>query len=131
MQAIKRKKVKSSINISNINLRAHCVVIAALFALSVILAHGLHNVEPRLLGYTCKNNARHPCELCPPGFFCTDKKSMFPCGSVDVFCPRGSFKPTPVQHGYYSIGVDDETKRDQQICEAGFIWYVLLHVYGI
>lgn len=60
--------------------------------------------------------------------FITLKKYLFfpfsielKCGDVNFYCPRGSFFPTPVTSGFYSIGgnPDNQTRRDQAICPLG------------
>lgn len=43
--------------------------------------------------------------LCDPGYFCppgSTSARAHPCGSGDLFCPRGSAFPTPVDTGHYT-----------------------------
>jgi len=86
------------------------------------LTSGLHVEESvTLRGYVCHSNRVHqPCELCPKGFFCSDKETIQPCGNNNVYCPLGSISPKNVTEGYYSIGDEEDKRYSQQICEAGF-----------
>lgn len=92
-------------------------VIAALLTKS----YGLHNDETPLRGYHCKSDAQHPCDLCPEGFYCIDKSTLKKCGSVDVYCPKGSVRPTPVSEGYFTTDVEgrEDQRVNQSICETG------------
>ena len=86
------------------------------------LSSGLHVEESvALRRYVCHSNRVHqPCELCPKGFFCSDKETIQPCGNNNVYCPLGSISPKNVTDGYYSIGDEEDKRYTQQICEAGF-----------
>ncbi len=83
------------------------------------LAKGAHNEPVPLLGYSCKDSAQKPCDLCEEGFYCDGKYSKHPCGGPDVFCPLGSYKPTLVERGYYSVGGTNETRFNQKMCTPG------------
>jgi len=68
-------------------------------------------------GFFCENGTRFPCPkgyfglkaggnnvhcdgTCPPGFYCTEATIIpRPCGSVDLFCPEGSYSPRFVSEG--------------------------------
>ena len=41
------------------------------------------------------------------------------CGSVAYFCPTGSFKPSLVGVGHYSIGGTATTRTSESICKPG------------
>ena len=69
------------------------------------------------------------CIECSPGHFCTshpggasDYHKQNECGSVNVFCPAGSSKPTAVRSGYYTIGGDyrNTTRSAEVECEPSF-----------
>ncbi len=76
-------------------------------------------------GHFCVGGMRYPCSpgrygaseglhseqcsgLCSAGFYCPDSATVTnkaaECGSSAVFCPPGSFEPTPVPRGTYSVG---------------------------
>ena len=45
--------------------------------------------------------------LCQPGYYCVlgeTRRNEHPCGGPDVYCPEGSYEPTPVSIGYYTTG---------------------------
>ena len=75
---------------------------------------------PPLQGYSCKENAQRPCELCEPGFYCPSKFQKIPCGAAYLFCELGSISPAQVTDGYYTINGDEEHRSDETICPAGF-----------
>ena len=69
------------------------------------------------------------CQPCEEGHWCTSypgppstSAKQHECGSVDLYCPEGSHKPTNVSMGFYSIGGDSRntTRVGQKKCEAGY-----------
>jgi hypothetical protein len=57
-----------------------------------------------------------PCtQLCTPGYVCaagSTSPAPRPCGSFEVYCPKGTGEPLPVPAGFYSWGgLDDGTTR--------------------
>lgn len=114
-------------------------------------------------GFYCDGESMHPCPpgrygaksgsnsprcdgKCDAGYYCTGAFDSFtqlfvgsvtpqehPCGNVGVYCPAGSFEPTPVRDGYYTTGRDaalvaagaslavtNATRTGEKICEPGF-----------
>ena len=60
--------------------------------------------------------------LCDPGHYCnsaSDSQRQYKCGGSAVFCPAGSFRPTPVSVGYYTTSGEVFTRANQSICEPG------------
>ena len=62
--------------------------------------------------------------LCLHGYLCprgTVSPRSHDCGNSSVFCPTGSYVPTPVSPGYYSgpIYVDPKNHFQQWICPVG------------
>ena len=60
---------------------------------------------------------------CHPGYFCKEgahsgKESK--CGATGLYCPEGSFEPTPVTSGYWTISGGPLTRANQSICPAGY-----------
>ena len=67
-------------------------------------------------------DAGHYCELNSPS------SRQYKCGGSDRFCPSGSYAPTPVSEGYYTVGggpgLNDEsgsalTRHSQKECPQG------------
>ena len=61
--------------------------------------------------------------LCKEGYYCEEGSITMThkeCGGIDVYCPRGSVTPTPVDEGYYTVGPTSTTRTHQLICEAGY-----------
>lgn len=70
---------------------------------------------------------------CSPGYYCSQGSTVstpVACGSVDLFCPRGSALPSAVTAGYYTVGAlsvrnatqdpaDATTRVDEVPCEPG------------
>lgn len=49
---------------------------------------------------------------CEEGYYCEEGSTsprQFSCSDSSVYCPRGSYEPTTVPNGYYSIGRNDST----------------------
>mmetsp|Transcript_19575 Transcript_19575/g.32190 ORF Transcript_19575/g.32190 Transcript_19575/m.32190 type:complete len:581 (-) Transcript_19575:642-2384(-) len=42
------------------------------------------------------------------------------CGNIDSYCPEGSYQPTKISTGYYTIGGGPLTRTDQLECQPGF-----------
>jgi hypothetical protein len=72
---------------------------------------------------------RSDCRVCEEGYYCpsypmppSTKGDQIECGSVDLFCPLGSSKPTNVTLGYYTIGGDERntTRITEVQCEEGY-----------
>ena len=62
--------------------------------------------------------------LCLHGYLCplgTVSPRSHDCGNSSVYCPTGSYVPTPVSPGYYSgpIYVDPRNRFQQWICPVG------------
>ena len=60
---------------------------------------------------------------CRQGYFCkigasSDTESK--CGNPKVYCPLGSFSPTIVSNGYYTITGGPLTRSNQTICQPGY-----------
>jgi len=95
-------------------------------------------------GYWCSNGVRYRCPKgyyggdigmttsycsgsCFPGYIC-DEASNSPiqrtCGlngnDASVYCPVGSYIPTKVPDGYYSVGDSLTTRSSVVICEPGY-----------
>ena len=107
--------------------------------------HGLHHTSQALCepGYWCEENTgtRKNCPRgrygasaglssshcdgpCSEGYFCLEGSTsvrQFECGSVDKFCPLGSFAPQTVHDGYYTLGssLDEATRSSEMKCEPG------------
>ena len=47
---------------------------------------------------------------------------MHHCGGIDVYCPVGSVKPTPVSDGYHTVPArgDKDTRNAEEQCQQGF-----------
>jgi hypothetical protein len=62
--------------------------------------------------------------MCDPGFYCetgSPSSHQYHCGMSNKFCPSGSFAPTVVSTGYYTVGGFNETTRSsQKECPPGF-----------
>jgi len=97
-------------------------IVVLLLVMLIGTSHSSHPKPVPLRGYTCKKNAQRPCSLCPPGFYCSDKDTMYPCGRIDVYCPLGSVKPTPVSKGYFTTpeNVDEDKKDSEEQCQPGY-----------
>eukprot|EP00947_MAST-08B_sp_MAST-8B-sp1_P002249 g2249.t1 len=79
-------------------------------------------------GFACPEGSTSPdakTGVCQAGYYCATGSSTTesPCGGADVYCPRGSAAPLPVQQGYYSLPLDeDEDLRwSVQRCEPGYL----------
>lgn len=49
--------------------------------------------------------------VCERGYFCeegSDDPRQHECGSASVYCPRGSFEPSPVHEGFYGVYTGDD-----------------------
>ena len=58
---------------------------------------------------------------CTAGYWCS-LNSQTACGGVNVFCPKGSNKPIPVEKSFYSIPEDDSRtlyRTGQKPCPPG------------
>ncbi|CAN0109884.1 unnamed protein product, partial [Ectocarpus fasciculatus] len=72
---------------------------------------------------------QHPAEVdpdcsgpCDAGYYCNEGsafRTQNPCGSVAVYCPEGSFSPTVVPAGYYSVNGTVSTRPDIAPCPPG------------
>mmetsp|Transcript_22905 Transcript_22905/g.47502 ORF Transcript_22905/g.47502 Transcript_22905/m.47502 type:complete len:806 (-) Transcript_22905:6-2423(-) len=89
-------------------------------------------------GYYGKNtgNTKETCDgKCRPGYFCLEgsiSSTQNQCGGSHVYCPEGSFEPTPVSESYYTVAgqidlylrdkvdVMNMTMSKQSVCEPGF-----------
>jgi hypothetical protein len=40
------------------------------------------------------------------------------CGDASVYCPTGSYVPTPVTPGYYTIGNDGDARNTTRVSQA-------------
>ncbi|KAJ1412983.1 hypothetical protein B484DRAFT_173156, partial [Ochromonadaceae sp. CCMP2298] len=63
--------------------------------------------------------------LCTEGYFCgpgSNSSTQEMCGASGLYCPEGSYAPTAVSHGYYSIpvNVSKQTRSGQVQAEVGF-----------
>eukprot|EP00752_Nemacystus_decipiens_P014158 g12590.t1 len=89
--------------------------------------------------HVCAREENVPCvaSMCDPGYYCPPGSISArenTCGSGDLFCPRGSAFPTPVDSGHYTYvdnavdgGIGDfwslegqTTRTAQAECEPGF-----------
>jgi len=73
-------------------------------------------------------------EWCAAGYYCppgSSRSTQVPCGSPAYYCAVGSAVPTPVDTGYYTVGLyslpgrsqnssDGTTRTAQVICEPGY-----------
>ncbi|CAN0472205.1 unnamed protein product, partial [Scytosiphon promiscuus] len=90
-------------------------------------------------GHWCEEGLRRLCEAgsfgkefgltrrncsgsCNPGFLCgagSVSPEERPCGDPSVYCPGGSWEPTPISTGYYSTGGTGANTRTGQVCCFG------------
>lgn len=79
-------------------------------------------------GHIYGMRSQSDCAVCQEGHYCpsypfapSTKGDQLECGSVDVWCGAGSWKPTNVSLGYYTIGGDERntTRTEEVECEAG------------
>lgn len=68
--------------------------------------------------------AKESCSgLCKGGYYCnagSTTDTQFLCGNSSWYCPIGSFQPTLVPPGYYSIGYSSTTAFSIKQCPPGF-----------
>ena len=69
--------------------------------------------------------------MCDAGYYCelnSPSSRQYKCGGSNKFCPSGSFAPTFVSEGYYTVGGgpgvydesgSEETRHSQKECPQG------------
>ena len=63
--------------------------------------------------------------LCDAGYYCrggSASSKQYPCKDAHVYCPLGSYEPTAVPNGFYSVGHNDSTmatRSDISPCPPG------------
>ena len=71
---------------------------------------------------TSDHSIKEKVNICPEGYYCDHSKKQYTCGSIDLFCPEGSDKPTKVFKGHYTKGGDVTTRTHEVLCEPGYFW---------
>ena len=59
---------------------------------------------------------------CAPGYLCptgSSRATQEVCGNTSVYCPVGSYVPTPVSVGYYTIGECEFMQQAVCVCGSG------------
>ena len=59
---------------------------------------------------------------CAAGYYCPANSTIAaaaPCGDVSVYCPAGSGVPVTAPDGVYTVGPDEATRNDTQVCPSG------------